>query len=197
MPLPPLAASERRLARFAAVSAWACALAGLGSALAPRAVFRALSLGGAPTSSAGMRLFGALAGAGLLAVAVSCRRASLRPREERAAFHPLLAFLGAGALSSLAALFRSRGPLALQSELLPLEVASGLLLALFAAATWVFVSGAPGVNVGPVLTSGPLDKVPSGRIALGVKPASPSATSPAPAAAADDAGAKAPAGTAG
>ena len=207
MPLPPLAASERRLARFAAASTWGCALGGTACAVVPRQVFRAFALGGASTSSAGMRLFGALAGAALLALAISCRRVALRPREERTAFHPLLVFLLAGVLSTALALLRARGPAALPSDLTALKVALVALAALFAASAWVFVTGAPGVNVGPVMNTGPLDTAASGRLALGVKAAgaapagapaaAPSPTQPAPAAAPIAADAKAPAGTAG
>ena len=192
MPLPPLAAPERRLARFAAASTWAAGLTGLACALSPGAAFRLFALGGAATTSAGMRLFGVLAGAALLGVGASTRLVWLRPREERKAFHPQLVCLGAGALLSVVALLRAPGPGAGPSGLLPLEVAAGLLAVLFAASLWVFVAGAPGVNVGPVLASGPLDKAPSGRaVALGVKPAAPSATPPIAA------GAQAPTGIAG
>ena len=193
MPLPPLAAPERRLARFAAASTWACALGGISFALAPGLTLRVLSLGGAAAASTGIRLFGAVAGAALFSVALSCRRVSFQPREERKAFHPLLAFLFSGVLFTAVALVRARGPFVPAGELLPIEVALAVLAALFTVAGWVFVTGAPGVNVGPVLTTGPLDKAPSGRIALGVKPAAAAAASPS--AAPTDSGATTPAAT--
>jgi hypothetical protein len=171
MPLPPLAAPERRLARFAAVSSWATALFGLLCGVWPRAAFRLFSLGAVATSSAGMRLFGALAGAALLGVALSCRRTALRPREERGGLHALLALLGAGALFALSALLRARGPGQPADAQLPLAVAAGLFGLLFVTALWLFVRGAPGVNVGAV-PQAPEAEAPANRpVALGVRPA--------------------------
>jgi hypothetical protein len=184
MPLPPLAARERLLARFASLSALGCTVLGLGCALWPRLVFRAFALGGPATSSAGMRLFGALGGAALLGVAVSVRRTALRPREDRGSFFSLLTLLGGGALFAAWSLLRARGPGVPASATQPLEVAALALSLLFILAAVLFVRGAPGVNVGPVAvrSEGPAAKP----VALGVRPAAAGAAPVAPAPASAD-----------
>jgi len=165
MPLPPLAASERRLARFAAASSWVCALLGLVCACVPQWVLRGLTLGGHAPVPVGGRLFAAAAGAGLIGLAASLRRVPASPREERRAFAPLLWTLGSSALF-LALAWKRGDVLGLAAR--PLGLLALSCAALYLVLAFIYVRAAPGVNLGAPLPA-PLEEGPAKPVQLGVR----------------------------
>jgi len=164
MPLPPLAASERRLARFAEVSSWICAPVGLATALVPQLELRGLMLGGHAPTPISTRLFAALAGAGLIGIAAALRRTALSPREHRHGFSPLLWTLGTAAIS-LGIAWRRGDVMGIGSG--PLGVLALACAALYSVLGLVYFRAAPGVNLGGPVAA-PAEAAPKA-VQLGVR----------------------------
>jgi hypothetical protein len=148
MPLPPLAASERRLAQIAAVASWCSTIVGLACAFAPRYFLRALSLGGHAPLLPDERLFAAFAGAGFIGVAISLRRTAAAPREQRQGFAPLLWMLASSAV--LLGIGWRRGNMGGISAA-PLGVLAIGSAMVWLALAYIYVRAAPGVNLGASL----------------------------------------------
>jgi len=165
MPLPPLATNERRLARFAAAFCWLTLAAGLFIALAPRLLLRAMHLGGYAPASLGERLCAALAGAGLVGLAMSLRRTAKSPREERRSFAPVLWTLAAGAI--FVGIAWRRGQV-LGISAAPLGWAALVCLSLYVLLATVYIRAAPGVNLGPSTAPAP-ETAAAKPVALGVR----------------------------
>ncbi len=179
MTVPPLAASERQLARLAALLSWLCLLGGVLCALAPRLCLRVLSLGGHGPVALSTQLFGALAGAGLVGLAASLRRTAHEPRLARAGFAPLLWSLATSGLALL--LVWSRGEV-LGFSARPLGVIAIVCITLFVFLVVAYARAAPGVNLGPAQTNVIAAAAPKA-VQLGVRSPSP-AVAPAEIAAA-------------
>ncbi len=165
MPLPPLAASERRLARFAEVACWICALVGLAALAAPRLLLRPLHLGGFAPLAPGARWFAAFAGAGMLGLAASLRRTALSPRDERRGFAPLLWTL-AGAALSLFISWKQGDAQGMSAR--PLGFAALGAIAAYLALAFVYFRAAPGVNLAAPIPQ-PVDESVPKPVTLGVR----------------------------
>jgi hypothetical protein len=151
MPLPPLAASERRLAQLASGLSWLCLIAGvavLGNSVASSVY--------APRE----RLFVAATGAALFSMFLPLRRTAASPRDDRRAFAPLLWMLSIGALAMFMAWCRDTSSSAL-------GMAALVSVLLWAGLGFVYFRAAPGVNLGAVIA--PPAGAPVKAVQLGVR----------------------------
>ena len=174
MTVPPLAASERQLARLAALLSWLCLLVGLICALAPRLCLRVISLGGHGPVALATQLFGALAGAGLIGLAVSLRRTARDPRIGRTGFAPLLALLATNGIA-LVLVWRRGDVLGFSAR--PLGVIALVSLVLFVVLLVAYSRAAPGVNLGPAQTPTVAATAPKA-VQLGVRSPAPADVAP-------------------